>query len=323
MSDLATGDLRPATLQELHSRRIGTTDLVVPPIALDGSVFGWAAGAEVTSAILDQFRELGGTMVSTADHYAAGRSEVMIGSWLRGIRDRDSVVVATKIGRHPDAYGLSQRTILRAVDACLCRLDTDHIDLLSFDGEHPENPLDESLEAADRLIREGKVRFLAAAGNSAERIATVHSMAEQSAYPDFGAFFVEYNLMDRDLYEKKLAPAAHRLGRGALARLPLANGYLTGRFRSRDEVPSSVMYGGAVRHIGRRGTRVLAALELVARDLGSTSSLVALAWVLSKPGIAAAVVRAKDPETLSELFAAQSVGLTRHHVTALERASVN
>ena len=320
---VATGDVRAVATRVAAQRRIGTTDLWVPPLALDGSVFGWAAGADATSAILDSFRELGGTMISTADHYAAGRSEVMIGSWLRDARDRDNVVIATKIGRHPDAYGLSQRSILRAVDASLCRLDTDRIDVLSFDGEHPENPLDESLEAADRLIREGKVRFLAAAGHSAGRIDTVNRMAEGSAYPNFSAIFVEYNLMDRDEFEKRLTGVSSRLGRGAIARLPLANGFLTGRFRNRDEVPSSVMYGGAVRHIGRRGMRVLAALQAVAHDLGVASSVVALAWVLSKPGIAATVVRAKDPDVLAELFTAQALGLTRHHITALERASAH
>lgn len=314
----------PATDTAPHPigpREIGSTGVVVHPLAIDGSIFGWAAGEEAAAEILDLFRASGGTLVTTADHYAAGRSELMIGSWLRTVRDRSSVVIATKVGRHPDAAGLSQRTVLRAAEASLYRLGTDYVDFLSFDGEHPENPIDESLEAADRLIREGKVRFLAESGYSARRIEDVHRMAVESAYPDFRALFVEYSLMNREHFEADLSDIACRLGRGALARLPLASGYLTGRYRTRDDIPESVMFGGAMQHVGRRGNRVLEALDTVATEIGHTPGRVALAWVLRSPGIAAAAVRVKDAEQLRELLDTVTVRLTRHHVAMLNRAS--
>jgi aryl-alcohol dehydrogenase-like predicted oxidoreductase len=302
-------------------RAIDETGVVVSPIALDGGVFGWSSGVGETSRVLDLFHASGGNLISTSDHYAGGRSEIMIGSWLRTLDDRSSVIIATKIGKHPDAFGLGQRTILRAVESSLERLGTDHIDFLSLDGDDSTSPIDEALEAVDRLIREGKVRFLAASGFSATRIEEVERLAAESQYPHFRALFMEYNLMERQHYETELQPFAVRLGRGGLARLPLAGGYLSGRFRSRDDVPQNVMFESTVRHIGRRGSHILDALGKVAKELDSTPSRVALAWVLVKPGIAAAVLRAKDAAQLEHALGAPELRLTRHHVSQLDKAS--
>src|SRR5690554_1527130 len=115
-------------------RRVPGTDLSVHPFAVDGSVFGWASGVEETARILDAMLAYGGNLVSTADHYAGGRSEVMLGSWLASLTDRGSVLVATKIGRHPDAPGLSTRNVVRATEASLQRLETDYVDFLTLDG---------------------------------------------------------------------------------------------------------------------------------------------------------------------------------------------
>jgi aryl-alcohol dehydrogenase-like predicted oxidoreductase len=302
-------------------RTIGDTGVQVNPVALDGAVFGWASGVGDTTHVLDLFHDSGGNLISTSDHYAGGRSEIMIGGWLRTLHDRSSVVLATRVGRHPDASGLGQRSILRAVESSLERLETDYIDFLSFDGEHPETPIDEALEAADRLIREGKVRFLSASGFSAKGIETVAKLSNESRYPQFRAIFAEYSLMDRLRYETEIQPSATRLGRGGLARLPLAAGYLEGKFRGLDDVPHSVMFESAKRHVGRRGSRVLDAVATVAKELDSTSVRVALAWVLVKPGIAAAVLRAKDAEQLEHALGAGDLSLTRQHVALLDRAS--
>ncbi len=301
-------------------REIESTGVRIFPIGLDGSIFGWAAGHDDTAQVLDLFADTGGSFISTADHYAGGRSEVMIGSWLRR-RRRDDVVLSTKVGRHPDAPGLSARSIRAAVDASLTRLGTDYLDFLAFDGEHRETPLEESLEAADALLRSGKVRHLAASGHRAERVREVQELARQGAYPGFSALFVEYSLLEREAYEKDLRPAVLESGRSAFARLPLASGFLTGMFRTRDDVPTSVMFGRATEYLGRRGSRVLDALDTVAAEQGETPGRVALAWVMLQPGIAAPVVRAKDAAQLSELLGAVDVLLTRHQVALLDAAS--
>ena len=318
--------MNTAALEENRSpavgpRDVGGTGVMVSPIGLDGAVFGWATGIDETASVLNAYAAAGGTLISTADHYAGGRSEVMIGAWLRTVPDRGSVVLETRVGRHPDAAGLSRRKLLRAVENSLTRLGTDYVDFLSFDGEDAETPIEESLETGFRLIAEGKVRFLSAARFSPATIRRVAEIAEESGGPAFRAILVEYNLMDRVQYERDFQALGVDLGRGAFARLPLANGYLTGAFRARDDVPHSIMFDDATRHIGRRGDRVLAALESVSKDLGETPTTVALAWVLLKPGIAAALLRAKDADQVQHALGATHVQLERHHVALLDKAS--
>jgi aryl-alcohol dehydrogenase-like predicted oxidoreductase len=302
-------------------REIGRTGVIVSPIGLDGATFGWAAGSDETARVLDTYAAGGGNLVSTSDHYAGGRSEVMIGAWLRTVPDRGKVILETRVGRHPDAAGLSKRSMLRAVENSLTRFGTDYIDFLSFDGEDPKVPIEESLETGMRLISEGKVRFLSASRFSAATIRRVGEISEESGGPSFRTLLIEYNLMQRTAYERDFQPLATAMGRGALARLPLASGYLAGRIRSRSEFPNSVMYDDASRHNGRRGDRVLDALRTVAKELGETQTRVALAWVLLKPGVAAAVLRAKDTDQVTEAFGATRVRLERNQVTQLDKAS--
>jgi aryl-alcohol dehydrogenase-like predicted oxidoreductase len=313
--------LDESTSPAIGPRDVGGTGVIVSPIGIDGAVFGWAAGIDETASVLDTYAAAGGNLVSTADHYAGGRSEVMIGAWLRTVPDRSTVIVETRVGRHPDAAGLSNRKMLRAVENSLTRLGTDYVDFLSFDGEDDETPIEESLETGVRLIAEGKVRFLSASRFSPAAIRRVAEIAEDSDGPAFRAILVEYNLMDRTQYERDFQALSVELGRGALARLPLANGYLSGQFRTREDVPHSVLFDGATRHIGRRGERVLTALESVANQLGETPTTIALAWVLLKPGVAAAIFRAADADQVQRAFRATRVRLERHHVTLLDKAS--
>ncbi|MCU1535200.1 MAG: aldo/keto reductase [Glaciihabitans sp.] len=317
--DAAEPDDSP--LPPLEPRDIDGTGVTVSPLGLDGSIFGWAAGIDDTANLLDLFHAEGGNFISTADHYAGGRSEIMIGNWVRTLPDRASVVLATKVGRHPDAPGLSPHSILRAAEASLERLGTDYIDFLSFDGEDAAVPIEESLEAGDRLVREGKVRFLSASEFSPASLQHVRELAESAAYPQFRALVVKYNLMDRKVYERDYQEIACRNGRGAIARVPLAGGFLTGLFRSKDDAPVSLMYEGALDYLGRRGTRVLDALDEIAAETGHRPARIALAWAMLKPGIAAVAVRVKDPEQLSVLLEAVNVRLTRHQVSMLDRAS--
>lgn len=244
----------------------------------------------------------------------------MIGRWLRGV-DRASVVIATKIGRHPDRPGLGRHQIENSVEASLERLGTDYVDFLSFDGDLlPADPL-EAFEAVDRLVRAGRVRFLSAANFPAARVRTLNELAGPAAYPTFRAVLAEYSLMARRAVESELLPLAAEQQLGVFARLPLASGFLTGAFRSRDDLPRNALFDGALEHIGRRGDRVLAVLEQVAREHGATCSTVALAWVLSKPGVTAAIVRAHDLDALDAGFLGSTVTLTRRQRALLDAAS--
>jgi aryl-alcohol dehydrogenase-like predicted oxidoreductase len=302
-------------------RQIGTTGVGVFPYAIDGAVFGWTAGFEAAIDVLDEFAGAGGTLISTADHYAGGRSEVMIGAWLARHPRREQVVIATKIGRHPDAPGLRAGSIATAVTASLERLRTDYIDLLSFDGDHPETPLEESLTAVAELIAAGRVRHLSVSGFSGGRLTEARRVAASLGLPAPEAVFAEYNLMERKRFETELAPVVHDDQLGVLARLPLASGYLRGDFRTRDDLPSSPMFAGALRYVGRRGNKTLEALETISHEVGENIGRVSIAWVLSRPGVAAAVVRAKDGPALLDLMPAVELTLTRHQLALLDRVT--
>jgi aryl-alcohol dehydrogenase-like predicted oxidoreductase len=302
-------------------RPLGGTGLVSYPLALDGSIFGWASGPEDTSAVLDAFFAAGGRLVATADHYAGGRTEVMLGAWMRNGGRRDDMIVATKVGRHPDAAGLSPAAITRGVEASLRRLGTDRIDFLALDGDHPETPFEDSLAAVQRLRAEGKVRFLSVADFAADRVLELARTADRLGLPAPSGLLAEYNLVRRSTFETELAPAAEQAGLAVFARLPLASGYLAGALRSRDQVPTSVMYAAAREHIGERGERILTAVERVAVEHDTSLAAVSLAWLLAKPGGVLPVVRAASADQVDGLVAAVGLRLSRQQMMLLDRAS--
>ncbi|PTL74211.1 alcohol dehydrogenase [Rathayibacter caricis DSM 15933] len=313
---LATEPETPAAPQ----RTLGRTGLPVHPLALDGSVFGWAAGIDDTTEALDAFAALGGTLISTADHYATGRSEYMIGRWLEASGARERMLVATKVGRHPDAPGLAPGDVRAAVEGSLERLGT-RIDLLSFDSEDPEVPIEESLAAVAPFLANGSVGALGAAHFSGEALARAEEAATLHGLPVFSVVVAEYNLMERKDYESDVAPEVIRQELGTLARLPLASGYLTGAMRHRSDEPQSVMFEAALDYVGRHGSKVLAALDEIAEAHGTNPGTVALAWVLSHQEVSAAVVRARGAEELESVFGAASLPLTRSDLAQLDRAS--
>ncbi|SMG36846.1 aldo/keto reductase [Agreia pratensis] len=302
-----------------------SSNTAMPPsrfrLAIDGNVFGWASGVSATAEALDAFHAAGGRLISTADHYAGGRSEIMIGNWVRSRKARSRVFLATKIGRHPDAPGLSADDIVTATEASLERLQTDHLDLLSFDGDHPHTPLEESLAAAAELIASGKVRALAASSYSGARLRDAGRLADENGLPRFRAVFSPYSLMTRRPVESDLLPAVRTLNIGIFARLPLANGFLTGEYRVRSDVPESTMFADAAAHVGRDGFRVLKALEQVSAEQNTSLAACALAWVRSKPNVIAPVVRAASAEQVAELVASADLVLEPHQLMALDRAS--
>ncbi|NQX06213.1 aldo/keto reductase [Rathayibacter sp. VKM Ac-2856] len=318
MTDPTPPALAPET--PLPPRLLGATGLPVHPVALDGSVFGWAASIDETTEVLDAFAQLGGTLISTADHYATGRSEYMIGRWLEQSGRREELLVATKVGRHPDAPGLAAEDVRIAIEGSLERLGT-RIDLLSFDSEDPEVPIAESLAAVAPFIESGAVRALGAAHFSGAALAEAEQAARELGLPAFTAVIAEYNLMERKQYEADVAPEVLRQGLGTLARLPLASGYLTGQLRHRSDEPESVMFEAALDYVGRHGNKVLAALDEVADAHASNSGTVALAWVLAHQEVSAVIVRARGAEELASIFGAATLPITRSEIAQLDRAS--
>jgi aryl-alcohol dehydrogenase-like predicted oxidoreductase len=304
-----------------RSRVIGASDLAVFPLALSGNVFGWTADAGRTDAILDTFFDAGGNFVDTADAYAAGRSEIMIGNWMRDRRNRSSVVVATKIGKSADNPGLSAKAIIRSVNASLERLQSTHIDLLYLHIDDDTVPFDETLLAVDSLIAAGKVRYFGGSDHTGNRLIEARIACAHLGVAPMVALQNHYNLLHRSEYEGGLAHVAHQQRLGVMPRFALASGFLSGKYRSRADLAKNPRGSEASKHLNKRGLRVLAALDAIAAVHETSVATIALAWLLSKPLVAAPVVSVSRPSQLADLVMAPRVQLTRSQVAALDRVS--
>ncbi|QOD92879.1 MULTISPECIES: aldo/keto reductase [Microcella] len=302
-------------------RRIGPSELSVFPLALSGTVFGWTADGPTTTGILDRFAELGGTYIDTADSYAGGRSEIMIGNWMHGRSDRDAFTIATKVGKNPDNPGLSARSIERAVEQSLQRLRVDAIDLLYLHIDDPSVPFDETLLAVDELIRSGKVRYFGGSDHTGNRLIEARIAAAQSGVAHMVALQQHYNLVHREEYEAQLARVAAQLDLGVMPRFALASGFLSGKYRTRADLERHRRGREVAAMLTRRNLRILHAIDRIAADTQSAVATVSLAWLLSRPHIVAPVVSVSAPAQLDVAMAAPHLLLSRQQLTELDRVS--
>jgi aryl-alcohol dehydrogenase-like predicted oxidoreductase len=318
--DLSTGTFTGPISLSSAPRRIGQSDIQAFPLALGGAVFGWTLPSGRSADILDRFVDLGGNMVDTADSYSSGMSEQIIGKWMRDRGNRDRVIVATKVGRHPDFPGLTPRNIRDAVEASLVRLQTDHIDVLYFHAPDPEVALEESLAAAEELLRSGKIRVLGASNFSADQLLHARVLAG-TGLPRFEAVSLEYSLMRRDIVEGNVAMMALAQSVSVMPYFVLANGFL-GRHRNiKTFSPNDTRARRAAQHGGRHGTHVLRVLDNIAMTHGVDISTVATSWVLGRPGVGIPIIGPESLRELEALMHAPMVRLTRQQLADLERAS--
>ncbi|MTE19784.1 aldo/keto reductase [Streptomyces sp. TRM43335] len=307
-------------------RRIG--GLTVSPLALGGSVFGWTADERQSFAVLDAYTEAGGTFVDTADSYSAwaegnsgGESETVIGRWLAARGNRDDVVIATKVGSHPDRRGLSAATIKAAAEDSLRRLGTDHIDLYYTHRDDESVEVEEIVTALDDLVRAGKVREIGASNISAERLEASLAFSAREGRARYVALQPHYSLVSRDTYEGPLRDVAARHDLATVPYYALAAGFLTGKYRP-GAAPDGARAGSAAKHLEtERGRRVLAALDEVAAARGTDPATVALAWLAGRPTVASVLASARAPEQLPPLLAMTEQALTERETEVLERAS--
>ncbi|GAB2461011.1 aryl-alcohol dehydrogenase-like predicted oxidoreductase [Conyzicola lurida] len=313
-------DRPQASARSLH-RRVGLSDLHVFPLAISGNVFGWTSDVMATNGVLDAYADAGGNFVDTADSYAAGRSEIMIGNWMRDRRNRPDMVVATKVGKSGDNPGLSARAVTASVHASLERLRTGYIDLLYLHIDDDTVPFEETLFAVDELIRAGKVRYFGGSDHTGNRLIEARIAAAQMGLAPMVALQNHYNLLHRTEYEGDLARVADRQGLGVMPRFALGSGFLTGKYRSRADIAKNERGAEAAKYFNRRGLRVLACLDRIAAAQQSSPGSIALAWLLSKPHVVAPVASASHPEQVADLVAAARVQLTRTQVAELDKVS--
>jgi len=220
-------------------------DLDVYPLCLGGNVFGWTVDDVQSFELLDAYAEVGGNFLDTADEYVAwvpggagGESETMIGTWMKERGNRDQIVVATKVGRGPGEKGLAPGTIRSGAEASLRRLQTDYIDVYYAHQDDPDTPLEDTLGAFDELVREGKVRHIAASNYGADRLAEALSVSEREGFSRYIALQPQYNLLDRSGYEGDLLALCEREGIACVPYFSLAMGFLTGKYRPGVDVDS-------------------------------------------------------------------------------------
>lgn len=306
-------------------RALGRTGLVTPPLILGGNVFGWTAEEATSFDILDRFIAAGGTMIDTADTYSAwapgnkgGESETIIGEWLARRGRRDEVLIATKAGF---AGGLGAENIEGAIDGSLRRLRTDYVDLYYAHRDDPDVPLEETLEAFDKLVRSGKVRALGASQIEAARLEQALDISAANGWTGYSVLQTWYSLVERPRYEEALAGVVERRGFGMCAFFALANGYLTGKYRGPSDLAKSVRSDRVEEYLAGNGPRVLAALDQVAAETGATPAQLALAWTAAQPTVTAPLASARTLEQLDELLGSLELVLTAGQLATLDAAS--
>jgi aryl-alcohol dehydrogenase-like predicted oxidoreductase len=237
--------------------------------------------------------------------------------------NRDGMVVATKVGKLPGSEGLSAANIRKAAEASLQRLRTDHIDLYYAHADDEDTPLEETLGAFDALVREGKVRYIAASNYTAPRLAEALAVSEREGLAAYVALQPEYNLMERGDYENGLRDLCAERELACVPYFALASGFLTGKYRPGDSAEIDTRRGGMSgdKYVGERGEAVLRTLDEVAGAHDAPVPAVALAWLAAQDTVAAPIASARTPEQLDGLLALDGLELTRDEVDRLTAAS--
>jgi len=302
------------------------TDLDLFPLCLGGNVFGWSADEAASFAVLDAYVAAGGNVIDTADAYArwlgngGGESESIIGRWMQARGNRDELVIATKVGKNEGLDNLRPETIRHACELSLQRLQTDRIDLYYAHQDHDDD-MAVTLETFDALVREGKVRHLAASNYTGARLRAALDLQAAHGWAPYAALQPEYNLIARTEYETEYAALCTERGVGTLPYFGLARGYLTGKYRLGGAAVDSVRSPGVAALTTERGEAVLRVLGTVADGHGVAMAAVALAWLLTRPAVVAPIASARTPEQLADLLPMTEIVLGEEELTLLGEAS--
>jgi len=314
----------------MEKRQLGNTNLHVYPVTFGGNVFGWTIDEKQSFEILDAFTGAGFNFIDTADVYSrwapgneGGESEIIIGNWLKKNNNRDKVIIATKVGSDMGngKKGLAKKYIIQAAEDSLKRLQTDYIDLYQTHFDDESTPIQETLEAYAQLIKEGKVRHIGASNLSADRLKESLQIAFENGLPAYETFQPHYNLYEREVFENGLEPVCLGNNLGVLNYYSLASGFLTGKYRSKDDLNKSQRGGGVERYLDDRGFKILAALDEVAAELDSTPATVALSWLIHRPSVTAPIVSATSTKQLDSIIKAPDLAITADHLHFLTSES--
>jgi len=310
-------------------RKIGKSDLQVVPFVLGGNVFGWTADEKTSFEILDAYVDAGFDFIDTANVYSAwvpgnkgGESETIIGKWLKKTGKRDKVILSTKVGAKiaEGHEGLKKDYILREIDESLKRLNTDYVDLYFSHYDNGETPVIETLEAYNKLIKEGKVRYIGASNVTPERISESLKTSRENSLAEYICMQPEYNLYDRENYEENYESLAAEYDLGVITYYSLASGFLTGKYKSESDLKQSQRGGNIKKYLDDRGVRIIQALTETATQYNATPAQIALAWLLARPSVTAPIASVSKMSQL-DILKCVDIDLDTESVDKLNKAS--
>jgi aryl-alcohol dehydrogenase-like predicted oxidoreductase len=313
----------------MQKQKIANTNLEVAPINLGGNVFGWTLDEKQSFEILDAFTEAGFNFIDTANTYSwwvngvGGQSETIIGNWMKTRGNRNQLVIATKVGSQTKDHpaDISKKQILKCVDESLRRLQIDCIDLYYTHFDDEKTPVEETMSAYDEIVRAGKVRYIAASNLSPARLTQSFEVAEENGFPKYVALQPHYNLLERAKYETEYLPLVEQYGLSVFPYWSLAAGFLTGKYRTNEDLGKSVRGAGVVKYLNKRGLGVLAALDKTAAKHNTKQATVALAWLMAQPHIGAPIVSATSKNQLQTIIDAPQLKLDTEDLLLLNQAS--
>lgn len=317
-------------------RTLGRSGLIVSPIALGTMTFDnsqWGAPKEVAESIFHAYVNAGGNFIDTADIYSQGRSEELIGGYIRDLKLRDQLVLATKFAFHggepgnPNAGGNGRKNIYRAINGSLRRLQTDYIDLYWLHVWDGITPVEEVLQSLGDLVRAGKIRYFGFSDVPAWYTAKAAAIATTQNCPAPIAMQLEYSLVERSI-EREHLPAARDAGLGICPWSPLAGGFLAGKYQRTEagttgqgRLSSNNPFQGKFTKFTDRNWRILDVLRTVAAQVDRPLAQVAIAWILAQSDITAPILGATKLEQLHSNIASLEICLTPEQLQRLDESS--
>jgi aryl-alcohol dehydrogenase-like predicted oxidoreductase len=311
----------------MEKRQLGNSDLQIGAVAFGGNVFGWTLDQKTSFSLLDKFVASGFNLIDTADVYSAwapgnkgGESETIIGNWTRARNNRDKVIIATKVGGDmgQGRKDISKKHITKAVENSLSRLKTDYIDLYQTHWDVETVPVEETLETYTELIKQGKVRWIGASNMTLLRLKESLAASRENNYAQYQSVQPLYNLYEREQFEKEFEQFCLDNKLGVLSYYSLASGFLTGKYKTEEDLGKSQRGGGVKKYMTERGKKIIAALDNVAAKHQSTPAAIALAWLIARPSVTAPIASATTDLQLEAFIDAASLKLSDEDLKVLD-----
>ncbi|ASE11916.1 MULTISPECIES: aldo/keto reductase [Kocuria] len=307
--------------------RIAGIEQEIFRLNLGGNTFGWTSDEQQSFDVLDTFVAAGGNFVDTADMYSVwaeghegGESETVLGRWFAARGNRDSVVLATKTGAHPQFRGLAHDTVVASLEASLDRLQTGYVDLYYAHYDDADTPIEQQVETFHELVDSGRVHAVGLSNYSPQRMREFFTVARERGMAVPAAIQPQYNLVHRRDFERDYAAIAQEYDAAVFPYFSLASGFLTGKYRTTDDLEGAAREQMAREYVSPEGFAVVEELVSVADRHRAEPATVALAWLLAK-GVTAPIASASSAAQLSSLVAAPALHLGADDIAALDRVS--